>query len=151
MEQQIPPAQTARTSRLGTLRRKLHVLYYGDTAQAVRFRYSILIVDLAIIAFFIAAPPLRGTVAFLFVDYAIAAILAVELTARGLATTDLRKWARSPSLWIDLFVLLTLLAPQWLFNLGFLRILRLWTLVHSEFFWRTVGRRYDQTRWEQID
>jgi voltage-gated potassium channel len=38
--------------------------------------------------------------------------------------------------------------PQWAFNFGFLRILRLWALVNSEFFWRTVGRRYDDTRWE---
>jgi hypothetical protein len=33
---------------------------------------------------------------------------------------------------------------------GFLRVLRLWTLVHSEIFWRTVGRRYDDTRVEDI-
>jgi len=29
-------------------------------------------------------------------------------------------------------------------------VLRLWTLVHSEFFWRTIGRRYDNTRIEDI-
>ena len=52
--------------------------------------------------------------------------------------------------WLDLFVLATLLAPMWLFNLAFLRVLRLWTLVHSEFFWTTVGRRYDDTRWEPV-
>ena len=34
-------------------------------------------------------------------------------------------------------MLATLLFPAWLFNFGFLRVLRLWTLLHSEFFWRT--------------
>nr|WP_246429593.1 potassium channel family protein [Prosthecomicrobium pneumaticum] len=53
-------------------------------------------------------------------------------------------------MWIDLFVLSTLLAPQWLFNLGFLRVLKLWSLVHSDLFWRTLGRRLDDTRWEDV-
>ena len=35
-------------------------------------------------------------------------------------------------------------------RIGFLRVVRLWTLIHSEFFWRTIGRRYDDTRVEQI-
>lgn len=131
------------------LRDRLHRLYYGAAPAAIRFRYAILLVDLAIIAFFIAAPPLRGTSAFLWIDYAIAALLAAELLARGLASFD-RRWLLRPSVWVDIFVLVTLLAPQWLFNLGFLRILRLWTVVHSEFFWLTVGRRYDDTRWEEV-
>ena len=51
---------------------------------------------------------------------------------------------------MDLFVLATLLFPAWLFNLGFLRMLRLWTLLNSDFFWRTVGARFDDTRVEAI-
>ena len=50
---------------------------------------------------------------------------------------------------VDIFIWLTLLVPQLFFNLGFLRVLRLWTLIHSEFFWRTVARRIDDTRWEE--
>ena len=52
--------------------------------------------------------------------------------------------------WIDLFILVTLLFPAQLANFGFLRVLRLWTLVESDFFWRTVGRRYDDTRVEEV-
>lgn len=137
-------------SRLEGLRRRLRALYYGDTPSAVRFRYAILLVDLVIIAFFIAAPPLRRSEHFLLMDYLIAAVVAFELGMRALACEDLRKWIRQPAIWLDFFVLATLLVPQWLFNFGFLRIVRLWTLVHSEFFWRTVGRRYDDTRWEEV-
>src|SRR3712207_7013654 len=54
------------------------------------------------------------------------------------------------TLFRSLFVLLTLLFPEQLYNLGFLRVLRLWTLVHSEIFWRTVARRYDDTRVEDV-
>ena len=133
-----------------SFRAKLRALYFGDTPKAVRFRYAILTIDLAIIAFFIAAPLMRDTHVFLAVDYAIAAVVALELAARALAEPDLRAWLKRPMVWIDLFVLATLLFPQWAFNFGFLRILRLLTIVHSDFFWRTVGRRYDDTRWEEL-
>lgn len=135
-------------SRLMRLRVLLHELYYQRSPRAVRFRYSVIAVDLAIIAFFIAAPIIRERPAFLIFDYAIAAVMAAELTARFLAFGRFSKWIRRPTIWLDLFVLTTLLFPLYLFNLGFLRILRLWTLLHSEFFWETVGRRYDDTRWE---
>jgi len=38
----------------------LRALYHGSSPVAVRFRLAVLIVDLAIVAFFIAAPLLRG-------------------------------------------------------------------------------------------
>jgi voltage-gated potassium channel len=132
------------------IRAGLRRLYFGDTPKAVRFRYAILTVDMAIIAFFIATPIIRDTGAYLWIDYAIAFIVAVELAARAWAAEHLERWLRQPIVWLDMVVLVTLLAPLWLFNFGFLRILRLWTLIHSDFFWRTVGRRYDDTRWEDV-
>ena len=132
------------------LRARLHELYYGDTPAAVRFRIGWVIVDIIIIGFFVAVPLIRGRPIFLVADYAIAALLAADLAARALATGNLRRWFCQTSTWVDLFVLATLLFPQWLFNLGFLRVLRLWTLVHSDIFWRTIGRRYDDTRVEDI-
>jgi voltage-gated potassium channel len=135
---------------LAALRRRLRHLYFSESADAVRFRYAILVVDVAIIAFFIAAPSLRGAPVFLWVDYAIALVVAAELAARALAVEHIRAGLRQLSFWLDFLVLATLLFPAWLFNFGFLRIVRLWTVVHSEFFWRTVGRRFDDTRWEEV-
>lgn len=133
------------------LRARLRALYHGASPAAVRFRYGLIVIDLAIIAFFVAAPLMRDKgLSFYAVDYAVAAFLTVDLVARALAWGDLRSWIKRPITWVDLFVLATLLFPVWLLNLGFLRVLRLWTLVHSEFFWRTVGRRYDDTRVEHI-
>ena len=57
---------------------------------------------------------------------------------------------KKPVVWADLIVLGTLLFPAMALNFGFLRVLRLWSLVNSEFFWRTIGRRYDDTRVEDI-
>jgi voltage-gated potassium channel len=133
------------------LRARLRYLYHGSQPPAVRFRLAVIIIDIAIIAFFIAAPVLKeGGWVFYAIDYLIAALLAADLTARALAYADIRDWLKKPIVWVDLFVLATLLFPAWLFSLAFLRLLRLWTLISSDFFWRTVGRRYDDTRVEEI-
>ncbi len=134
----------------GALHARLNELYHGQTAAAVAFRFAWLAVDLLIIAFFIVAPIIRDTPEFLILDYLVAAVVTIDLTARGIALGDWRAFIRRPSTWIDLFVLVTLLFPQWLFNLGFLRILKLWTLVNSGVFWTSVARRYDNTRAKDV-
>ena len=109
---------------------------------ALRFQAVVLIVDLAIIAFFIASPFLRDREYFLWIDYSIAALLFIELVARALASTDVVRWVRQPAVLIDIFIFATLLAPAWLFNFGFLRILRLWTLIKSSIVWRPLIKRH---------
>ncbi|HST91645.1 MAG TPA: ion channel [Brevundimonas sp.] len=133
------------------IRARLRYLYHGSSPLAVRFRLAVIVIDFAIIGFFLAAPILHeaGWV-FYLVDYLIAAILGLDLAARAWAHTDWKDWLKKPVVWVDLFVLATLLFPAWLFNFGFLRLLRLWTLLNSDFFWRTVGHKYDDTRVEEI-
>ncbi|WEK06070.1 MAG: ion channel [Candidatus Devosia phytovorans] len=126
---------------LARLRSTLRQLYHGSSPTALRFQFAVLVVDLAIIAFFIATPLLRGKEAFLWFDYSIAALLAVDLIARGLAATDVLRWLRQMPVIIDIFILATLLAPIWLVNLGFLRILRLWTLTRTSTFWKPLKKR----------
>ncbi len=133
------------------LRARLRYLYHGSQPPAVRFRLAVIGVDIVIIAFFLAAPILRNMGwAFYVIDYLIAVVLAADLAARAYAYADIRDWLKRPIVWVDLFVLATLLFPAWLFNLGFLRMLRLWTLLNSDFFWRTVGHKFDDTRVEGV-
>ena len=133
------------------LRARLRYLYHGSSPLAVRFRLAVIAVDFVIIDFFLAAPILKEAGwAFYVVDGVIAAILAIDLAGRAWAHTDIKDWLKKPATWIDLFILATLLFPAVLSNLGFLRLMRLWTLLNSEFFWRTVGRKYDDTRVEEI-
>lgn len=133
------------------LRARLRYFYHGEQPAAVKFRLGVLVIDFAIIAFFIAAPILKehGRT-FYVLDYAIAALLTLDLAARITAYSDWKDWFRRPINWIDVVVLATLLFPAWLFNFGFLRILRLWTLLNSDLFWRTVVSRYDNTRVEDV-
>ncbi|MDZ4321907.1 MAG: potassium channel family protein [Phenylobacterium sp.] len=133
------------------LRARLRYLYHGSQPPAVKFRLTVIVIDFAIIAFFLAAPILKNMGwAFYALDYLVAALLAADLAARAYAYSDIRDWLKRPIVWLDLFILATLLFPAWLFNLGFLRMLRLWTLLNSDFFWRTVGARFDDTRVEGI-
>jgi voltage-gated potassium channel len=56
---------------------------------------------------------------------------------------------RRPSMLLDLFILLTLLAPQWLENFGFLRILRLWSLSQKGMVWEQL-RATPLGDWENV-
>ena len=143
--------QNPRPSEGLRLRARLRYLYHGTQPAAVKFRLMVIGIDLAIIAFFIAAPILKeaGWV-FYALDYFIALILAVDLAARAYAYNSVKDWLKKPIVWIDLFVLATLLFPAWLANFGFLRLLRFWSLLNSDLFWRTLGRKYDDTRVEEI-
>ena len=127
--------------RIDRLRSKLRLLYHGHSPVALRFQFAVLVVDLAIIAFFIIAPMWRERPSFLWLDYAVAAILLIDTVARALASSNLGRWVRQPTTIVDILILATLLAPTVLANLGFLRVLRLWTLSRSGFLWRPLRKR----------
>lgn len=131
------------------IRARLRALYHGSSPTAVRFRLAVITIDFAIIAFFVAAPMLHGW-AYYMLDGLIALVLSIDLIARALAQPRIVEWLKRPLVWVDIFILATLLFPSIFYNFGFLRVLRLWTLINSEFFWRTVGQRYDDTRVEDI-
>lgn len=138
--------------KLARLRGLLRELYQKQTPRAVRFRYAVLLIDTIIIGFFIAGPAVReaSSIWFYVVDYLIAVFMILDLAARGFAH---RRWYlvfKQPIAWVDAFVILTLLFPFWLYGFAFMRVLRLWSVVHSEFFWRTIGRKYDDTGWEDF-
>lgn len=129
------------------LRQTLRGLYHGRTATARRFQISVIAIDLAIIAFFILSPLLPQGPLFYWLDYSVAGLLALDLGARALAAHDVRRWLRQPTTLVDVFILATMLAPLWLANLGFLRVLRIWTLAHTDLVWAPLRRSKYRT-WE---
>lgn len=126
---------------------RLRRLYYGRSPAAVRFQLATIAVDLLIIAFFIATPLIRDRPAFLWIDYAIAAVVALEIVTRMLGASNRLRLLRQPSMVLDLFILATLLAPQWLENFGFLRILRLWSFSQRGLIWAQL-RQTRYREWE---
>jgi voltage-gated potassium channel len=84
------------------------------------------------------------------VDAGIAVFLAFDMAAKLYALGTVRRWLLYPATWTDIIVMATLIIP-WFANLGFLRILRLWTLVHRERFWNVLGGgRWDDTHVEDL-
>ncbi len=133
------------------LRSRVRRLYFGHTQSAIRFQGVLLFLDVLIIGFFIGSQFIAEQSWFWIVDAAIAVFLALDLFARLFAFGTLRRWLKFPTTWIDLVVLATLLFPAVVQNWGFLRILRLWTLVNSERFWNVLARgRYDDTYVEDL-
>ena len=124
----------------GSLRDRLRQLYHGRSPAALRFQLATTVIDIVIIAFFIATPLIRDRPAFLWIDYSVAAILAAEIVTRMLAASNIPRLLRQPTMLLDLVILATLLAPGWLDNFGFLRILRLWTLSKRGVIWQQWRR-----------
>ncbi|WP_040408179.1 potassium channel family protein [Aureimonas ureilytica] len=143
------PSSAKSASHRAAWRDRLRELYIGEEARDVRFQWAVGIVDLAIIVFFIFAPVLAEEPSFLWIDYSVAVLLILDLGTRALAARSFRRWIARPTVWVDFIVLATLLAPLWLANLGFLRILRLWTLSKKDLFWRSLRRRGYQ-EWEDV-
>ena len=139
------------TRSLRRARSRVRALYFGHTQSAVRFQGVLLVLDLAIIGFFIGSQFIAQQRWFWIADIAIAVFLAADLFARLFAFGTLQRWLKFPTTWIDLVVLATLLLPSVLHNWGFLRVLRLWTLVRSERFWNVLARgKWDDTYVEDL-
>lgn len=130
-----------------TRREQLRELYFGDSDRAVRFQGRWLLFDLAILVFFAVSPFMDRTWVFWLADYSIAAILLVDLSLRCWAFGDVRRWFLRPIVWADVTVLASLLVPVLAANFGFLRILRLVSLVNDESFWRVFAKG----RWAESD
>ena len=123
------------------IRSQLRLLYHGNSRTAVRFRLSVLIIDVAVIVFFIITPVIRESSTFLWIDYSIAAILGTEMLAQLLASKNIPRQFLKLTTWVDIVVLTTLLLPSSLSNLGFLRILHLWTVSQSGLLWQPLKKR----------
>ena len=130
------------------MRATLRELYFRATPRAIRFQVALLVFDVALIAFFAVSPFIEHGAVFLIADYAIAAILLLDLAARAWGFGNAWRWAARPIVWADIAVLVSLLlAPLLSVNLGFLRILRAYSMINGVAFWRVVGGG----RWQDSD
>lgn len=112
------------------LRDRLNELYEGDSPGAQKFRYGLLIFDLATIAFVIASSFLHST-GTEYVDAAIGLVLLADFLAR-LWITDMRfRMVFSAYGVLDLVVIISMMAPIVGEGLAFLRVARVFRLLRS--------------------
>lgn len=137
----LPPA-----SSTGRLRAKLRRLFYGHLRAAVAFQSSLLALDLAAIAYFLAttfiddAPWLRA------VDLSLGILLAFEFLGRMLAHRHPIRYLDSAAAMLDLVVIASLFVSALGANLGFLRVLRTVRLLRSYNVFGQLKTRFPRLR-----
>lgn len=111
---------------------KLFRLYNGMDDRSRRFRYVLLAFDIGTIGFFIITSLVSHEGAwFLVADYTIAFVLSLDFAARlWISQRKIRHLSR-PVVIADAVVILTLLAPAFVENFAFLRVVRVLRLLRS--------------------
>lgn len=113
------------------MRAYLHGLYHGADKTARRFRYGLLVFDIGTIVFFVASSLLDHTAWFFIADYSIAVVLSFDFVARLWVSSRKIRHLLQPVVIADVVVILTLLAPAFLENFAFLRVIRVLRLLRS--------------------
>ena len=113
------------------LKHRIRTLYEGRTEAADRFRYGLLGFDLLTIAFLVTTSFVERGQHILVLDICIGVIILADVLARlWISPRPLRDLVHPYGL-ADLAVVLSLLAPVWGEGLAFLRVLRLFRVLHS--------------------
>lgn len=118
-------------ARASTLRDQLRKLYESSSPTSHRFRYGLLLFDLATLLFVIVTSFLPRTLWIELVDVVIGVILALDIGARLLIAPKLRDELKNPYTWADVVAIASFLAPVTGEGFAFLRILRTLRLLHS--------------------
>lgn len=115
-------------------------LYRGRSALAVRFRFGLLAFDLAVIASFILTTVVSLPPWLVIIDMFFAAAIAADLTARYVIAPSRRAYFRDLFNWVDLIVVLSLVAPAFFGTFAFLRALRAVRIMRSVHVLRDLRR-----------
>jgi voltage-gated potassium channel len=113
------------------MRGKLFRLYNGTDPTARAFRYGLLGFDLGTICFFIVSSLVPHTAWFFIADYTIAALLSFDFMVRLWISQRRGRYLMQPVVIADVVVIMTLLAPAFLENFAFLRVVRVLRLLRS--------------------
>lgn len=124
-------------------------LYTGETEQAIRFRFGLLVFDFVTIVFFIVSSMFDQNIVVYIIDYIIAIVLALDFVARASLVENYRQWWRRIDTWLDVVVIFSLLASMLTDNLSFLRIIRTLRLLRSYRMLRDLRKEFRWFRMHQ--
>jgi len=103
---------------------KLKPLYEGDTPEAHRFRYGLLVFDIGTILFIIVSSFLPRTYLMEWIDVILGLVVLADFSARLAISQSRWKDLLHPGTWADIAAIVSFLAPIVGEGIGFLRILR---------------------------
>jgi len=113
------------------LRTRLRQMYYGHDTRARVFRFSLLAFDLITIGYFVVSSVIDPARHHHALDYAIAAVLMIDYVARYIAAVRPARYVFSFTSLTDIVVIASLIAPAFLENFAFLRVVRMLRLMRS--------------------
>jgi voltage-gated potassium channel len=124
------------------VRKFIRELYFGTHDYSRAFRFTLVGIDAATLIYFIAVTALPPSDIYRTIDLAIGIYIALDLTARFIASTSARGYFREIATWTDLAVLASLLVPAAAEDYLFLRILRIFRLLRSYHMLRDLRELY---------
>lgn len=110
---------------------RLRLLYEGDTLEAHRFRYALLIFDIVTILFIVASSFLPHSLLVQTVDIILGLIVLADFSARLVISPTPWRDLLHPATLADVAAIVSFLAPIVGEGAGFLRILRTVRLLHT--------------------
>lgn len=110
---------------------KIRSLYEDDTVAAHRFRYGVLVFDIATILFVIGTSFYDHTVTIELIDAVFGVLILTDFFIRFWIEKEKRLMAFRLATWADVAAVLSFLAPITGEGVGFLRILRTLRLLHT--------------------
>jgi voltage-gated potassium channel len=113
------------------IRQRLSRFYYGDDATARYFRFGLLVLDLVTVLFFVVSSVVEPTRLWYVIDYLIVFVLVLDYAARTLIANQPWRFVGGFTSIADLIVIVSLIAPAFVENLAFLRIVRMLRLMRS--------------------
>ena len=126
-----PSSASEAQAESGSVRERLRLLYFGKSETAHRFRYGLLVFDVATILFIIATSFMARAPWLEWLDLIFGLLILADFCARlYVSPHPLREFAH-PSTWADMIAIFSFLAPVVGEGLGFLRILRTLRLLHT--------------------
>jgi len=112
-------------------RQSVRALYHGADTRARRFRFALLLFDIASVVFFIASSMTREEAWIYWVDAVIALVIIADLAARFWIAKHPLALFKQATTWTDLIVIVTLILPTLFESLLFLRVLRALRVLRS--------------------
>ena len=110
---------------------KIRSLYEDDTVAAHRFRYGVLVFDIATILFVIGTSFYEHTTLIEIIDAVFGVLILADFLVRIWIEKNKRKMMFRLATWADVAAVLSFLAPITGEGVGFLRILRTLRLLHT--------------------
>jgi voltage-gated potassium channel len=115
----------------------LRYYYEGDSPEAHRFRYGLLIFDIGTVLFIVGTSFLPRSTLVEWLDLLFGLVILVDFSARLLASSHITRDLLHPATWADAVAIVSFLAPVIGEGAGFLRVLRTLRLLHT---YEVVGR-----------